>query len=103
MNEADSFLIATKMKGSVPPGFRRAEGGLIVPEEVSREREVWCRSEWKVLERATKLLQSRGVRLLLGCINVECRKKPLERIRSLDGGITLRCEHKDRVFVANLK
>lgn len=103
MSDGRGDLVASDVIGPAPAGFRKAVSGLVLPAEVSREREVWTRDEWKVLERATKLLQSRGIRLLLGCINVECRKKPLERIRALDGGITLRCEHRDRVFVANLK
>lgn len=81
-------------------GFARHEGtGLLVPEEFKREREVWTREEWMVLERATKLLSSRGMELYLGCQQPACQKAPIERMRNLDGGITLRCEHKDRVVV----
>lgn len=76
-----------------------AASGLLVPGELQREREVWTREDWTILERATKLLSSRGLELYLGCPQDTCREKPLERMRNLDGGITLRCEHKDRVVV----
>ena len=83
----------------VAPGFARHEGsGLYVPEEHKRARETWTYDEWRVLERATKLLDARGVRMYLKCDETGC-EAPMERIRSLDGGITLRCGHKDRVVV----
>ena len=81
-------------------GFARHEGsGLFVPEEHKREREAWTYQDWQVLERATKLLKSRGLELYLGCPEPGCMDTPIERIRSLDGGITLRCKHRDRVVV----
>jgi hypothetical protein len=81
------------------PGFREHASGLLVPEEQSRAREVWGRDEWKLLERVTKLLATRGLELFIGCTEPGCGKAPLERVRRPDGGITLRCEHKDRDFV----
>lgn len=92
-------------KPSDPPqapkdgAFRQTESGLIVPAELSRDREVWTWDEWKVLERATKLLESRGLRLFLRCDHSrECMAHPIERIRNADGGLTMRCHHLDRVF-----
>lgn len=74
--------------------------GLLVPEEFKRDREVWTLDELKTIDKATKLLESRGVLVYLGCVDEQCRKAgPLERIRSLDGGITYRCAHRDRVFL----
>lgn len=78
--------------------FREHASGLLVPQELSREREVWTLDEFKILERATKLLQTRGVSLFLGCSDAKCKAQPLERIRRPDGGITLRCAHRDREF-----
>lgn len=79
------------------PGFRRsATSKLIVPAELSREREVWTYDEWKVVDRATKLLESRGLHLFLGCTDPRCRNAPVERLRRDDGGMTLRCAHKER-------
>ena len=81
-------------------GFATHEGsGLLVPEELKRQREVWTREDWMILERATKLLMSRGLDLLLRCPEPGCIETPIERMRNLDGGITLRCPHKDRVVV----
>ena len=88
------------MTVTISPGFARHDGsGLFVPEELKRAREVWTYDEWRVLERATKLLDSRGMQVYFGCPEPQCRERPMERIRNLDGGITLRCAHKDRVVV----
>lgn len=81
---------------SLPAGFRESESGLILPEAHARQRQVWTRDEAKLLERTTKLLESRGIALYLGCPHHRCTGKPLERIRAADGGLILRCEHMDR-------
>ena len=79
------------------PGFARHEGsGLYVPEEHKRARETWLYDDWRVLDRAAKLLESRGVQMFLRCPERGC-ETPMERIRNLDGGIMLRCQHKDRI------
>jgi len=84
---------------SVAPGFARHEGsGLYVPEEHKRARETWTYDDWRVLERATAMLDARGVQMFLRCPDVGC-EAPMERIRNLDGGITLRCGCKDRIVV----
>ena len=84
---------------AVGGGFARHNSGLYVPEEHKRAREVWTQADWKMLERAVKFLESRSVTLFLGCPEEGCRSQPMERIRNLDGGLTLRCPHKDRVVV----
>lgn len=84
------------MRDSMPTGFRKNSTGLIVPEDISRKREVWTKSEWRILERATKLLKSRDIQIFLRCDQKDCQKEPMERLRRPDGGITLRCQHKDR-------
>ncbi len=61
--------------------FREHASGLIVPTELSREREVWTHDEWRTLERATKLLQARGLELFIGCTDERCKKEPVKRIR----------------------
>lgn len=87
------------MQRDAPAGFRRSlASGLIVPEEISRAREVWTYQEWRALEKATTLLASRGVQVLMRCSHPECQQAPMERLRRPDGGITLRCAHKDREF-----
>lgn len=91
-------MIATNRE-SLPTGFRRSAGSaLIVPEPVSREREVWTRDEWKALDRAQKLCTSRGIELFMGCTHPECKKAPMTDTTDERGQKILRCEHKDRVF-----
>lgn len=82
-----------------PAGFRRSvASGLILPEEISRKREVWTYQEWRTIDKATKLLAERGIQVLMRCSRPECQDKPMERIRRHDGGITLRCNHVDREY-----
>ena len=102
------FLIGAPRTGDPPAApkdgaFRETPSGLIVPSELSREREVWTWDEWRTLEKATKLLESRGLRLFLRCDHSrKCMAHPIERLRNPDGGLTLRCAHKDRVFRKDL-
>jgi hypothetical protein len=82
------------------PGYRPSStSALLVPDEISREREVWTRDDLKVLDRALKLLEGRGLRMYLGCPDPRCVKTPIEKFRNADGGLTLRCSHKDRIVV----
>lgn len=81
----------------LPHGFRRHVGGLIVPEEVSRVQQVWTRDEWRLLDRATKLMNAHGLNLQLQCQNQACQATKIERMRRPDGTKMLRCEHMDRV------
>lgn len=84
-------------------GFRPHASGLFVPEEHSREREVWTRSEWRTIERATKLLTARGLEVFMRCSHTkDCQQAPIERIRRADGGIALQCAHKTRVVLPRL-
>lgn len=81
------------------PAFRpSATSGLILPEELSRQRHVWTRGEWRLLERATVMLDRHGVDLLMQCRDDACRDHQLEPMRMLDGGFRLRCNHADRVM-----
>lgn len=83
----------------LPSGFAQDTSGLIVPEaSVTRERQVWPRDEWRLLERATKMLGAHGVDLLLQCQHPSCIKAPLEPMRLPNGGFRLRCAHMDRVM-----
>lgn len=82
-----------------PHGFKPHASGLLVPEPISREREVWTRDEYKTINRALKLLASRKVEVFLGC--PQCKAAPIEKIKRNDGGLTLRCAHKDREFQAS--
>ena len=83
---------------NVYDGFRRSPVGLFVPEEYSRERQAFTWQEWRDIERVTRLLTSRQVKFLMACDTKGCPDPKLERIRNLDGSITLRCGCRDRVF-----
>lgn len=83
---------------TLPVGYRRNDAGLIVPEDISRKREVWTWQEWRDLERVTKRLVARGLAFQFKCQDPRCQDTKLERVRRPDGGITLRCNHLDREF-----
>lgn len=80
------------------PGFRQGPSGLLVPESLERERQLWTRDEWRLLERATKMLKSHGLTLQLQCDRPSCHVRPIEGSRLPDGGFRLRCDHADRVM-----
>ena len=90
-----------------PSGFRQSvDSGLVLPARLSRERQVWTRDEWKLLERCTKMLSGpggKGLRLQLACTHEACQGKPLEPKRLADGSCRLRCEHADRIMDRELK
>jgi hypothetical protein len=88
---------------AVPSGFRETNTGLIVPEEHSREREVWTRDEIKRFRRAQEEAARKGLSLPFLCTHERCRNNPngftvLKRV-NVPGGFELRCEHKIRVCV----
>ena len=82
----------------LPAGMRAHASGLIVPEAQSRAREVWTKDEGRLLERATKLLDAKGIKLFLGCTEPRCKVAPITRKRLANGDFVLECEHKTRVF-----
>jgi hypothetical protein len=90
------------MADNAGAAFRTTNSGLFVPAELSRERQVWTKDEARLLERATKLLEGKGIRLFLGCMHDRCREAPIERMRAADGGLVLRCAHADRVLSRSL-
>lgn len=76
------------------PAFSRHASGLLVPDAVARERQVWTTQERKLIDRVAKLLQARGVAMQMGCR--QCHQ-PLEHVRTA-AGFVMRCPHMDRVF-----
>lgn len=83
---------------TAPHGYRETALGLLVPEEVSRQRQVMPWQEWRDLERVTKSLERRGIVLQLKCSDPRCQRTPIVRHRTLEGGISFRCEHQDLVY-----
>lgn len=86
----------------LPAGYRRSALGLILPEEISRERQVFTWQEWRELEKVTKRLTARGIRLLFRCTDARCQAAPIERVRTAEGGISFRCAHADRIYLKAL-
>lgn len=79
------------------PAFQQHVSGLLVPRAHVRVRQVWTSQERQLLNRSTKLLNSKGLDQMLKCQNPACGTW-LERIENPDGGFTLRCGCADRVF-----
>lgn len=77
-------------------GFAPRPSGLYVPTEAVRDRQKWTRDEWKLLDRATRVMGRHGLTVMLECQEPGCKGTPIERFRRPDGGITLRCAHLDR-------
>lgn len=80
-------------------GYRQTASGLIVPAESTRERQVWTKDEWKLLDRATRMLGGHGLSLLLECQHADCKGQRIERMRRPDGTPMLQCPHADRVVL----
>lgn len=100
MNTFRPFKPVLRRVPSPVQDFRPSvSSGLIVPDDVSRERQVWTRDEWRLLERTTAMLHGHGVTLLLQCQREECQEVPLEPMRLRDGSFRLRCAHMDREMV----
>lgn len=78
--------------------FREHASGLVVPADLSRDRQVWTKAEATLLDRTVKLLGSRGLIIMFRCTHERCQKAPIERQRGAGGEMILRCEHMDRVF-----
>lgn len=81
-------------------GFRPAASGsgLLVPEELSRERETWTNDDWKRVKRGLAFLAEHGLAVVMRCTQPGCRQVPLETLTQPDGTTVIRCEHKDRVI-----
>lgn len=88
----------------MPAGYRQSlASGLILPEEIARERQVMTWQEWRDLERVTKSLAARGMILQLKCADTRCQKEPIARHRTPEGGISFRCAHADRVYTKTIR
>jgi hypothetical protein len=97
--------VAAAAGDAAPAGFRRdANGaGLIVPEALSRIREVITKDEWKALDRAIrKVLGPREIAFRLECRHHGCPEPRIQRLPADDGGFVLRCGHADRVFTPEI-
>lgn len=82
-----------------PSGFRPTASGLIVPDEVSRVREVLTRDDWKVIDRAMKVLKSRGIAATMRCLTEGCTNVAVGHNDA--GERVISCDHRHLVL-ANL-
>ena len=81
-------------------GFATHQSGLLVPAAQARQREVWTNADWKVIDRAMKLLSRHRIAVFFGCEEGQaCRAERMSWLQNLDGSVTLRCAHKDRVIM----
>lgn len=80
-----------------PAGYAPHTSGLLVPEAVARTRVVWTRDEWKLIDRAAKVLRERGVATLMRCNEPGCPQRVLEAVQ-LPGVLVLQCGCTDRVL-----
>lgn len=81
-----------------PAGMRATQSGLIVPEEHSRQRVVMTRDEAKAIDRAAKVLNAKGILMVLSHNVPTCDKWPLERRRLNNGDYVYECECSTFVF-----
>lgn len=91
--------IAMGDKNMQTPVFCQHDSGLYVPEAISRRRQVWTRSEWKLYERALKLFTCHGLAVQFKCNTESCDDRVIVRAGTRSEPI-LRCGCTDRVFTS---
>ncbi len=86
------------MDASLDPAFRTHASGLIVPEEVSRKREVWTPEETRLLDRTVQMLKRKKMQWAVGCETCQGDAKLMTYTRSIDGNRVARCGCTDRIL-----
>lgn len=82
-----------------PVGYNPSASGsgLLLPSDLSRERETWTRDERRLIERVLKLMRSRKLAVVLKCNDERC--KGAEIVPEMTpGGFTWTCPHAVRHF-----
>lgn len=67
----------------------------------TRRRETWPRDDYRRVDRASKLLKSRNVKMSISCANPVCPEPSIALVKSTDathGGFVLRCGCTERVL-----
>jgi hypothetical protein len=77
-----------------PAGFREGNSGLIVPADLSRDRETWTDEDAKILVKATAIVNASGWYLTFTCPHERCRSQPIVVNKPVPGGMELECQHK---------
>ena len=84
------------LSADAPRGYRKlGQSSLVVPSSLARTRQTWLKDEWKLIDRAIKLLNERGVKVTMSCKREGC-SGTIERIDSIDP--ILECDCTSRVF-----
>ena len=82
-----------------PNGFRTSASGLIVPEDMAREKEAFTVEEWDLVEKVARLAVKKTMIFRFFCMHPACQTKEgpqLAEILDTPEGRVLRCNHKDR-------
>jgi hypothetical protein len=85
-----------------PDGFQQLASGLVVPAASAPpalEREQWTEAEVKTIARANKVLEHRGLVVLLACQDNRCAEQPMVDRREVPGGYAWVCRHKERIVI----
>lgn len=87
-----AIQIATGLASAPDPQGRSGQGG--------RMREVWVHDDWRLFERACKLIRIKGDKLLLECGNTLCPDRAIRLTpdAAAERGAVLRCGCTDRHF-----
>ena len=91
--------ILTPSAADVPAGFARVAGTTLLVPSSEQSRETWPESDWRAIDRASKVLAARGVRLALMC---EVCRTPVRQERS-PGHMTLTCGHAVRECTGTIR
>ncbi len=86
------------METAIHPAFREHASGLVVPEEVSRTREVWTPEETRLLDRTIQMLKRKHLQWAIGCETCKPDQKAMTYARSVDGNRIARCGCTDRIL-----
>lgn len=85
---------------NLPSGYRPNPSGLIVPDEVSRIREVVTAEEWALVSRVVdKVCRPRNMKFVWLCNDAKCQgdQKIMRRVRTANGWY-LECGHRRIVY-----
>jgi hypothetical protein len=89
------------LTSEAPRGYRKAPGKLVyVPQYLERQREIWTHDEWRLIDRAAKLLKSRSINMALSCGHESCAGK-IEQVAGT-AMPTLQCDCRTRIFERTL-
>ena len=84
----------------LPTGYAPSPSGLALPVELTRTRETWTHDQWRLIDRASKLLASRDIKLQLVCGRPEC-DGVVSQVKGAHDP-TLQCGCKTRVFLRDV-